>query len=235
MFAAHKFADPGVIRQVLLLAYREVSLDGLHLRYGRENSRWANQVSYLSLGYAGNAVHQRSHFCELQAQLGLFHLRFVRFQNGGSRRICLNVIIKLRLRNGALLCQRRVTLYIEGSFAKLGLSLSLLSLCLLQSGFKGTRIDFKQHVTLMHPGAFAISLLHEIAWHLWAYVSVHKPIQSGDPFAIHRHIFLLNADNLHFGWRRRRRLGLVCASHQLDQCSQEESAWPQATTGHSCT
>ena len=54
-----------------------------YLRHGGENSRWATSLLFV-LGYAGNAVDQRSHFAN-SGSAWLFHLRFVRFQNSGSR------------------------------------------------------------------------------------------------------------------------------------------------------
>ena len=128
-------------------------------------------------------------------------------------------VIQILLRDGLLLCERSVAVHIELRPAligfrhgDLGLGLRQLSLRLLhlplrlrqltfgliQHGLKGPRIDLKQQLALLDESALFVRLLEKIAGNLRLDVGVNEPIQRADPFAINRHIFLLDRGDLHF-------------------------------------
>ena len=153
----------------------------------------------------------------------MFHLRFGRVNNGDGRRIVLNVIVELRLRDRALLGQRSVTLDVERRLAQLGFSLRLLAFCLLQCSVKGTRVDLEQYVSFMYHAALAVILFHQVSAYLGTDVGIHVSIQDRDPLTVNRHILLLNVRDLHFRRRRRRCLSLACTTPKHQQGSETET------------
>jgi len=72
---------------------------------------------------------------------------------------------------------------------------------LVQHRLKRARIDLKEQLALLHERTLFVRLLEKVTRHLRFNVGVDEAIQSADPFAIDRDVFLLYFRDFH-GRRR---------------------------------
>ena len=131
----------------------------MNLRHSGQNRSRPYQVTNLAFCHARYAVNQGTHSGETQIQPSLLDLRFCRRYKGHGCFVRLDVVIKLGLRDRALLGKRSITCDIQLGFAELRLCLCELTLCLCECGLKRTRVDLKQHLTFVDRGAFYVALL----------------------------------------------------------------------------
>src|SRR5580700_5880297 len=139
--------------EIFLLAYRESDLDrvqGGNRGYGVRHR--VNQIADLDLRRTSDTIDGRIQLCEAQvyvrrlerrlrgldcSRCGLnlrlcgFNLRPGHFHLGYCRKIVLNRIIQILLRDRPLLCERRVAVFIKLSLALIGFGARQLSLRLL--------------------------------------------------------------------------------------------------------
>ena len=187
--------------QILLLADRKVGFDWLYLRDGGENRSGPYKIPDLSFGQACDSSDQRAHLGKSQIQLSLIHLGFRGSDDGFGSLIGLDVVIQLRLWNGTFFGQRCVASDVELGLPELGFRLSQLPLCLLQCGFKWTRIYLEQYVALVDDGAFRVVLLHQVAGYLRLNLCVHVAVERCDAFRVQRDILLDDVGDLHLRGR----------------------------------
>ena len=166
-----------------------------------------------------------------EIQLSGFHGR-LRHPDGGLRRelgrlrggdvglgalLRLQFAIHLALRDGARRGERRITLHVDLRQFQLGRGLRQLpfGLGLLPVGLReltprhvsgcleGTRVDFEEHVVLVHETAFAIVLANYVTRDIGADFGVEKPFESRHPFARDRHVPLGCGSHADFRGQRR--------------------------------
>src|SRR5258708_30148677 len=122
----------------------------------------------LKLALTGNVVNRCNEPSKIEVDLSGFDCRLSRLNRRFGvqhRRLRPNVrlhgIVQVLLAGSLLLGQRRVLVHVElglelrgFSVGELCLSLYQLSLGLIKSGLKGTRIDLKKQLAFLDKGAF---------------------------------------------------------------------------------
>ena len=72
---------------------------------------------------------------------------------------------------------------------------------LIHDGLKRARINLKEQLPLLYESTFFVGLLKKITRYLRLDIGVHESVKSADPFAVNRHIPLLNLDSFDIGRR----------------------------------
>src|SRR4029077_11293548 len=116
--------------------------------------------------------------------------------------------------------------------------LGKLPICLIEYGLERPRIERKEQLSFSDERAFGVVLREQVAAHLRPDFGVDHPVQGSDPFAVDRHILLVDVDNLH-DWRRclrlwpRRGAGgrKKGEADQGDACSRNLRAYQHLTRG----
>src|SRR5690348_11076067 len=151
---------------VFLFADREVRLNRIDLRDRGQHSRWADKISDLHLSDPNDPVYQGCDISEAEVEVGLFHLRLSSLHCCFGSEVCLNVVVQLALRYGALLGQRCIPVDIELSLAQVGLCLRELRFCLVKDGLKGPRVNPEKSLALPDKRTFLVALLDDVTTHL---------------------------------------------------------------------
>ena len=144
-------------REILLLADREVHLDGLHLRNRREHGVGLHQAADLRGGDTGDAVQQRPHLRPAEIQLRRFHRGLLRLHGGLVSRLRLQIVVQLRPRDRARLGQRSIALGVDLGQLQLRLRLGQLALGLVERCLEWPGIDLIQDLPLAHLRALPCS------------------------------------------------------------------------------
>ena len=207
-------ADGAGDAEVFPLADREVGLDRVHLRDGREQRRRPDQVADLGAGDGGDAVDERGDAGEAEVQLGALDRRLRRGLRRLRRVAGAEVVVQLTLRDGALLGERPIAREIALALGELRAGFGEARLRLAERRFERPAIDLEQQLALPDERAFPIGAAHQVAGHLRPDLGVDEAVERGDPFTGNRDALRRDGDHRHRGRRRRcrRRRILVAAA-----------------------
>ncbi len=181
-------ADPPCQRKILTIANGEIDLDRIELRNRSEHRLSADKISNLGGGLTRHARNQRTNLGKFEIEIRSRHRGLCGSHGGFGLSLLLNLVIELAPGDGAGFSQRRVAVHVDLGEGELCLSLSQLSLRLLERSLKWTGIDLEQNSALFDLRTLAIILANQVSVGLRLDLSVDITIERAHPLTVYGHI-----------------------------------------------
>ena len=199
--------------KILAFAERELHLDRIELRNGRQQRSVPDQVADLSLRDPGDAVDWRRHLAPIIVQLRVLDRGFCRLhrRRRGVRRL-IDVVVVLPA-DHLLLVEGLVPRDILLGLFVVSLLFREFAKCLIEGGFVLSIVYLEQQLAGLHMVAVRVILFQQVAGDLRINIRVDETFSRADPLGIDRHVFLDDGGDDYLRRRRRKR---VCSLFAAD-------------------